>query len=141
MRGAVLVVAWLVACEAPEEIPERDVDVMPDVSRVRVEPDPIDFGFVPVGQSDELKVKLYNDTDAPLELRDVTLTPAGEAVRISLDFHDDIARGLTIRPGDSYRFVLHFEPTAVDVFEGDLELVLPAQARKFVEVIGQATPL
>lgn len=137
MRCAAFIVV-LVACEPPEEIPERPIETLPDVSRVRVEPSPVDFGLVPLGEELELRVRVYNETDEELELRDVTLNPAGEAVSISMDFHNDIAYGLAVAPGDSYRFELTFVATAAHVYEGELELVLPGQARKFVEVIGEA---
>jgi hypothetical protein len=123
-------------------IPDNDDDNMPpNLAAARVLPTPIDFGSVDVGVEKTIRVELRNEMDSDWPLSDVSLIPAGEQVNLPLDFHTEIALGVTLAPGENFFFDIHFQAEAAGDYNGNLDFILPQGARKSVRVVGTGLPV
>jgi hypothetical protein len=131
---------WCIAgCEPVEIIPEREVEVRPDIGRIDIEPSTVDFGLVVLGERVAAETTIVNDSDDAIQLKDLAITPAGEAVSLASATHNDIAYGVWLEPGDAYTVPVFFEAQAAGMYQGDLMFVLPSDVRLAVRVIGEAT--
>lgn len=103
---------------------------------VFIRPNPVDFGSVPTGGQQTVKVTVRNDAQVDLTLLDVLIEPAGEALSLAQSMHDDIAYGLTLAPGETYRLDVYLNASTPVDYEGVLEIEFNNGARKSVRVVG-----
>ena len=137
MQKWLMVCLALAACETPEEVPEPEVEIQPNLAAITIDPSPVDFGSVFVGESVEILLRIDNASADPIQLKDLALNPAGGPVYIDGDVHDELIYGVWIEPGDSYAFPITFEPESLESYEGALDMLLPSDVRKSVRVLGQ----
>jgi len=79
---------------------------------LRLDPDPLDFGYIPTGTTSTLPVDLRNEGGETL-----TVT---SAVAIGEGFVGSLPGTVTIEPGDAYPLEITFAPTYNGIFEGEL---------------------
>lgn len=138
MRAWACVGLLAFGCEPEEKRPTEYAPNVPDVRSVDVRPDRVDFGNVAAGNNAFETVVVYNDSDAPIQITDAILNPAGEQVTLPMSLHDGIIGGIYIPPGGDYRFDLSWFSEAGGSFEGELQIWLAANSLKQVEVVGSS---